>query len=93
MEETKSEEMKQPTPLWQVISICVTVLIASFTGIIAQSNKISKLEERVSFLQNQQISSQQNVERKFDKIDTKVDAIQETISEIRVMVAKLNGHK
>lgn len=40
--------MKQPTPLWQVVSICVTVLIASFTGIIAQSNKIARLDEKVS---------------------------------------------
>lgn len=57
--------MKQPTPLWQVISICVTVLIASFTGILAQSNKIARLEEKIG-----------NTERQFNNMSKKLDDLQ-----------------
>lgn len=85
--------MKQPTPLWQVISICVTVLIASFTGIIAQSNKIAALQKDIENIKTQQYNMQLNTDKKFDKIDAKIDAIQNDTRQILVELEKKANRK
>jgi hypothetical protein len=65
--------MKQPTPLWQVISICVTVLLTCGAGILAQSKKIAKLEEKI-----------ETTERQFDRMSDKLDQVQLDIRQILV---------
>lgn len=76
--------MKQPTPLWQVIAICVTVLMASFAGIINASNKVSTLSNKVENLETQLYGIQIASDKKFDKIDNKIDNIQSDIRQILV---------
>lgn len=80
--------MRQPTPLWQVISICVTVIIACFTGIISLSNKISKIEEEVRMLKNDQYNQQLASDKKFDKIEAKIDFIQNDTRQILINLEK-----
>jgi hypothetical protein len=78
--------MKQPTPLWQVISICITVLIASFTGILTQSNKIAELSRDVENMKLEQYNMQLSSDKKFDRIDAKIDLIQ---SDTRLILINL----
>lgn len=80
--------MKQPTPLWQVISICVVVLIASFTGILNQSNRIAELKKDVENLKIYQYNLQISTDKKFDKIDTKIDGIQNDTRQILINMEK-----
>jgi uncharacterized membrane protein (DUF106 family) len=76
--------MKQPTPLWQVISICVTLMIAGITGLLVQNNKISRLEAEVKELRSQQYTMQLSNDKKFDKIDGKIDGIQSDTRQILI---------
>lgn len=85
--------MKQPTPLWQVISICVVVLMASFTGILNASNHISKLQEQIDNLKAQQYNMQIESDKKFDKIDTKIDLIQIDTRQILINLANKQDRK
>lgn len=80
--------MKQPTPLWQVISICVVVLIASFTGILNQSNRIAELKKDVENLKIYQYNLQISTDKKFDKIDSKIDGIQNDTRQILINMEK-----
>ena len=76
--------MKQPTQWWQVISICVVVLIASFGGIINESNKVARLEDRVENLKIQQMDIQTSSDKRFDRMDIKIDAIQTDTRQILI---------
>jgi hypothetical protein len=87
IQQPKTHTMKQPTPLWQVVSMFITVSIFAITGIISQSNKTSKLEEKVNFIQQQQQEIQSNADKKFDKIDTKIDLIQSDTRQILINLA------
>ncbi len=94
MEEQENQHiMKQPTPLWQVISICVTVLIASFAGIINASNKISALQTEVENVKIQQYNLQLNSDKKFDRIDAKIDGIQADTRQILINLAGKQDRK
>lgn len=79
--------MKQPTTLLQVIAICVTVLLASGAGIINASNRISSLNSEVENLKIQIYNVQLAADKKFDKIDSKIDAIQADTRQILINLA------
>lgn len=79
--------MKQPTPLWQVISMFITVAIFAFTGILSANSKISRLEERLEYVQSRQAEMQLISDKKFDKMDVKIDLIQSDIRQILVNTA------
>lgn len=79
--------MKQPTPLWQVISICITVLIASFTGILTQSNKVAALTRDLENMKLEQYNDKLSSDKKFDRIDGKIDLIQSDTRQILINLA------
>lgn len=85
--------MKQPTQWWQVISICVVVLIASFGGIINESNKVARLEDRVENLKIQQMDIQTSSDKKFDRMDIKIDAIQTDTRQILINLQNKEDRK
>lgn len=85
--------MKQPTPLWQVISICVTIVLAGITGLIVTNNKISRLETEVNNLKNTQYNMQLSTDRKFDKIDSKIDGIQNDTRQILINLERKADRK
>lgn len=85
--------MKQPTPLWQVISICVTIILAGITGLVTTNNKISKLETEINNLKNNQYNMQLSTDRKFDKIDQKIDGIQNDTRQILINLERKADRK
>lgn len=87
------EAMKQPTPLWQVISICITVLIASFTGIISQSNKTAGLAKDMENLKIEMFNIKMNSDKKFDKMDNKIDLIQNDTRQILINMERKADRK
>lgn len=76
--------MQQPTPLWQVISICVMIILTCGAGIIAQNNKISKLEETVINIKSSQFNQEMETAKKFDKLEAKIDFIQTDTRQILI---------
>lgn len=68
--------MKREITLGQLLSVAVSVVIALATGWITQNNKVSKLEEKVMILQQQQTQQAEANEKKFDKIDKTLSDIQ-----------------
>jgi len=68
--------MKREITLGQLLSVAVSVVIALATGWITQNNKVSKLEEKVMILQQQQAQQAEANEKKFDKIDKTLSDIQ-----------------
>jgi len=89
----KPFKVKQPTPLWQVISICVTIVLAGITGLIVTNNKISRLETEVNNLKNTQYNMQLSTDRKFDKIDSKIDGIQNDTRQILINLERKADRK
>lgn len=85
--------MKQPTPLWQVISICAIVLIAAFSGIISESNRVATLQSELDDMKIQQMQIQTNSDKRFDKMDSKIDAIQLDTRQILVNLANKEDRK
>lgn len=68
--------MKKEITLGQLLSVAVTIIIALATGWITQNSKVSKLEEKVLILQQQQTQQAVTNEKKFDKIDKTLVDIQ-----------------
>lgn len=68
--------MKREITVGQLLSVAVSVVIALATGWITQNNKVSKLEEKVMILQQQQAQQAEANEKKFDKIDKTLSDIQ-----------------
>lgn len=75
--------MKKEITLGQLLSVAVTILIAIATGWITLNNKVAKSEERDRNLEIKQTELEIRNERKFDRIDNKLDAIQTGISDIK----------
>jgi len=80
-------DMKQPTQMWQLIISIFVVLLSCGAGILNQSNKIAKLEEKLSNESVERFNAQIVADKKFDKIDTKIDAIQADTRQILVNLA------
>lgn len=79
--------MKQPSALWQVLAMFITVGLFALGGMITASNKISKLEQKITDIQGQLEMTQLNTDKKFDKIDAKIDLIQNDTRQILVNLA------
>lgn len=80
--------MKKEITLGQLLSVAVTVIIALATGWITQNNKVSTLQEQVRQLQNDQYNMQISTDKKFDKIDNKLDDNSSTLSDIKVLLER-----
>jgi hypothetical protein len=82
------ETMKQPTQLWQLV-ISIIVMVAGFmTGIINQSNQIAKLTADLENVKIEQYSAQIASDKKFDKMELKIDAIQADTRQILINLEK-----
>ena len=81
-------DMKQPTQIWQLVISIFVVLLSCGAGIMNASNKIATLSNELDNMKIQQYSIQISSDKKFDKIDTKVDAIQADIRQILVNQAE-----
>jgi uncharacterized membrane protein (DUF106 family) len=80
--------MKREITFGQLISVAVTVILALATGWITQNNKVSTLQEQVRQLQNDQYNMQISTDKKFDKIDNKLDDNSSTLSDIKVLLER-----
>ena len=47
------QKMKQPVNWMQFVGIIVTIVIAAWTGVVTQNNRIAKLEEKVEYTKEQ----------------------------------------
>jgi|GEM_PF-2358212 len=79
--------MKQPTQMWQLVISVFVVLLSCGAGILNQSNKIAKLEEKLSNESVERFNAQLISDKKFDKIDNKIDAIQADTRQILINLA------
>jgi hypothetical protein len=86
-------KVKQPTPLWQVISICVTIILAGIAGLVSTNTKISRLETEINNLKDNQFNMQLSTDRKFDKIDSKIDGIQSDTRQILINLERKADRK
>jgi len=80
-------DMKQPTQIWQTVISIFVVLLSCGAGILNQSNKIAKLEEKLSNESIERFNAQLVSDKKFDKIDNKIDAIQADTRQILINLA------
>ena len=80
--------MRQPTPIWSIIAICVTLILAGVAGLVTTNNKITRLEEEFQNLKDQQFQIQLNADKKFEKIDLKIDGIQADTRQILINLEK-----
>lgn len=75
--------MKKEITLGQLLAVGVTILIAIFTGWITLNRSDARNDERARNLELQQTSHEIRAERKFDKLDEKLDNIQNGISDLK----------
>lgn len=80
--------MRQPTQLWQLIISIVVVLGSCFASIINASNKIATIQKDLENVKTQQYNMQLASDKKYDKIDAKLDALQSDITTIRINLEK-----
>lgn len=85
--------MKQPTQMWQLIISIFVVLLSCGAGIINQSNKIAKLEEKIQNESIDRFNAQIAADKKFDKIDIKIDGIQADTRQILINLANKQDRK
>lgn len=78
------DAMKQPTQMWQLIISVAAVLLSCFAGIINQSNKIASLRTDLENVKIQQFNQQMASDKKFDKMDLKIDLIQADTRQILI---------
>lgn len=76
--------MKRTTNWWQVIAACLTVAVPLTTGLISQSNTISELRTKVINIETKQYDMQISNDKKFDRLDSKIDLIQNDTRQILI---------
>ncbi len=82
------EGMKQPTQLWQLV-ISIIVMVGGFlTGIINQSNQIATLTKDLENVKLQQYSDKLDSDKKFDRVEAKIDFIQNDTRQILINLEK-----
>lgn len=87
------EEMKQPTPLWQAVSIAVTLLIAIITGWVTLNNKVSRIEAKQEVERVNAEFIRTSMEKKIDKLDDKIDNQGKDIRQILVEIQNKQDRK
>ncbi len=68
--------MKKEITLGQIVGICVTLLTVLLTGWITTTNKIEAMKIQIQSLQDKNAS----IERRFERIDDKLDKIYERVN-------------
>lgn len=93
LQNTPPELMKRPAVIWQVIAICVAILSPIVAGLISQSNTVSELRTKVTNLELKIYDQQINSDKKFEKIDSKIDLIQNDTRQILINLEKKADRK
>lgn len=87
------EEMKQPTPLWQAVSIAITLLIAIVTGWVTLNNKVSRIEAKQELERINSEFIRTSMEKKIDKLDDKIDNQGKDIRQILIEIQNKQDRK
>lgn len=87
------EEMKQPTPLWQAVSIAITLLIAIVTGWVTLNNKVSRIEAKQELESINAEFIRSSMEKKIDKLDDKIDNQGRDIRQILIEIQNKQDRK
>lgn len=89
----QTKEMKQPTPLWQAVSIAVTLLIAIVTGWVTLNNKVSRIEARQEQERINTDFVRMTMDKKIDKLDDKIDQQGKDIRQILIEIQNKQDRK
>lgn len=73
--------MKKEITVGQLVSAAVTVLIAMFAGWMSINNKVATLEEKNRTFEHQLYNLQLSMDKKYDRIDDKLDNITNAVYE------------
>jgi hypothetical protein len=73
--------MKKEITVGQLVSAAVTVLIAMFAGWMSINNKVATLEEKNRTFEHQLYNLQLSMDKKYDRIDDKLDKITNAVYE------------
>lgn len=76
--------MKKEITVGQLIGSAITLLVAIMTAWITISNKVTRVETQQEQDRVEQYNIQLNNDKKFDKIDAKMDAISNDTRQILI---------
>lgn len=85
--------MKNEFTLGQLLAVGVTIILAIVTGWITMSNKVATVEAENRELRNNLYSLQISVDKKFEKIDSKLDDNNSTLFDIKVLLERKADRK
>lgn len=80
--------MKKEITLGQLLAVAITLLISIVSAWVTINNKVTRLESQQQEYRDQQYTLQVANDKKFDKIDQKMDAIS---SDTRQILIKLEN--
>jgi len=76
--------MKRPTELWQFVCGLLAMGLAVGAVIANHNRGMGQLEEKVRALEVNQFNIQMNSDKKFDKIEVKMDAMSNDIRQVLI---------
>lgn len=79
-----NEQMKQQTNFWQVIAVCLTICVPISIGLIKQGKEVAALRTDVTNIQLERFNDKMQADKKFDKMDAKMDLIQNDTRQILI---------
>lgn len=85
--------MKQQTNFWQVIAVCLTVCIPISIGLIRQGQEVTRLRTDVTNIQIDRMNDKMQSDKKFDKMDAKMDLIQNDTRQILIRLEQKADRK
>lgn len=85
--------MKKEITLGQLLSVSVTIVIALITGWITLSNKVATQERDLKNLEIRFVDMQISIERKFDRLENKIDHTNGILNEVKVLLERKQDRK
>jgi hypothetical protein len=80
--------MKREITLGQLLGVAVTVIMAIAGGWISLSNKVATNESELKNLEIRFMDMQIETNKKYDKLDQKVDEMAGTLNDIKVLLER-----
>lgn len=80
--------MKREITLGQLLGVAVTVIMAIAGGWISLSNKVATNESELKNLEIRFMDMQIETNKKYDKLDQKVDEMTGTLNDIKVLLER-----
>lgn len=85
--------MKKEITVGQALTIAVSILVTVISAWVTLTNKVTRIEERNVIQDSEIYSLRLSNDKKFDKIDTKMDAMQEDIKNILYKLGEKENRK